>query len=189
MDFWNVGILPQHYTASQPRRWMQHGPLKRWYPTPTLHGVTTKKTATWLSLWKPQISHLRFLSERASCSSQRVKHCSHRWGYNRTVVTIKMLKLDVNTASLHCCMYSVDELTADETLNNILPFYGRRMLSLPQISNVSINMMDSQYPNTSCACILNHSTRHFYIALNATFFNSTFLTSNWLSLHLQGRTK
>jgi hypothetical protein len=28
-DLWNFGILPQHYTASQPRRWRQHGPLKR----------------------------------------------------------------------------------------------------------------------------------------------------------------
>jgi hypothetical protein len=43
MDFWNVGILPQHYTASQPRRWKQHGLLKRWYPTTTLHGVITRK--------------------------------------------------------------------------------------------------------------------------------------------------
>jgi hypothetical protein len=43
MDLWNVDILPQHYTASQPRRWRQHGPLKRWYTTTTLHGVTTQK--------------------------------------------------------------------------------------------------------------------------------------------------
>jgi len=35
-------FLPQHYTASQPRRWRQHGwLLKRWYPT-TIHGVTTQ---------------------------------------------------------------------------------------------------------------------------------------------------
>jgi len=66
-------VLPQHYTASQPRRprsedggsmdlwnvcptitlhdvttqktsiwrFRQHGPLKRWYPTTTIHGVTT----------------------------------------------------------------------------------------------------------------------------------------------------
>jgi hypothetical protein len=40
MDLWNFGILPQHYTASQPRRWRQHGPLKCWYPTTTLHGVS-----------------------------------------------------------------------------------------------------------------------------------------------------
>jgi hypothetical protein len=50
MDLWNVGILPQHYTASQIRRWRQHGPLKRWYPTTTLHGVTTlKMEAAWTS--------------------------------------------------------------------------------------------------------------------------------------------
>jgi hypothetical protein len=28
-------------------RWRQHGPLKRWYPTTTLHDVTTQKTSTW----------------------------------------------------------------------------------------------------------------------------------------------
>jgi hypothetical protein len=71
IDLWNVGILPQYYTMSQPRslkmeaartsetlvsyynitrhnpedwRWRQHGPLKCWYPTTTLHDVTTQKT-------------------------------------------------------------------------------------------------------------------------------------------------
>jgi hypothetical protein len=48
MDLWNVGILPHHYTVSQPRRWKKHGPLKRWYPTTTLHGITTQKTAIWI---------------------------------------------------------------------------------------------------------------------------------------------
>jgi hypothetical protein len=43
MDLRNAGILPQHYSTSQPTRWRQHGPLKRWYPTTTLHGVTTQK--------------------------------------------------------------------------------------------------------------------------------------------------
>jgi hypothetical protein len=46
-DLWNVGDLPQHYRASQPRRWRKHWPPKRWYPTTTLHGVTTQKTSTW----------------------------------------------------------------------------------------------------------------------------------------------
>jgi len=46
MDLRNVGILPQHYTAPQTRRWRQHGPLKRWYRNITLHGVTTQKTST-----------------------------------------------------------------------------------------------------------------------------------------------
>jgi hypothetical protein len=43
MDLWNIGILPQHYMVSQPRRWWQHGPLKCWYLTTTLHGVTIQK--------------------------------------------------------------------------------------------------------------------------------------------------
>jgi hypothetical protein len=43
MDLRNVGILPQHYMVSRPRRWRQHNPPKRWYPTTTLHGFTTLK--------------------------------------------------------------------------------------------------------------------------------------------------
>jgi hypothetical protein len=50
MDLWNAGILLQHYTTSQPRRWRRHGPLKCWYPTTTLHDITTQKMeATWTS--------------------------------------------------------------------------------------------------------------------------------------------
>jgi len=45
-DFRNIGILPQHYKRSQLRSWRQHGPLKRCYPTITLHSVTTQKTST-----------------------------------------------------------------------------------------------------------------------------------------------
>jgi len=30
-------------------RWRQHGPPKLWYPTTTLHGVTTQKTWNWIS--------------------------------------------------------------------------------------------------------------------------------------------
>jgi len=48
MDLWNVSIL-QH-TASQHRRQKQNGPLKRWYTTTTLHGVTAQKMeAAWTS--------------------------------------------------------------------------------------------------------------------------------------------
>jgi len=36
----------------QDWRWREHGPLKRWYLTTTLHGVTTQRTST----WKPQNS-------------------------------------------------------------------------------------------------------------------------------------
>jgi hypothetical protein len=39
-NVWSQGVL------GSPGRWMQHGPLKRWYPTTTLHGVTTQKTST-----------------------------------------------------------------------------------------------------------------------------------------------
>jgi hypothetical protein len=46
MEIWNVDILPQQYTASQPIRCRQHGSLESWYPTTTLHGVTTQKTST-----------------------------------------------------------------------------------------------------------------------------------------------
>jgi hypothetical protein len=28
--------------------WRQHGPLKRWYPTTTLHDVTTQKTSIYI---------------------------------------------------------------------------------------------------------------------------------------------
>jgi hypothetical protein len=49
-DFWNVGILPQHYMKSQPRSWRQHGPMKGWYPTTTLHDNTSHKMeAAWIS--------------------------------------------------------------------------------------------------------------------------------------------
>jgi hypothetical protein len=50
MEICNFGILPQHYTASQPRSWRQNGPLKRWYPTTTLYDVTTQKTYTLILL-------------------------------------------------------------------------------------------------------------------------------------------
>jgi len=46
VDMFRVGILPRHYMASEPRRWRQHGPPKRWYPTTSVHGVTT---------WRPRL--------------------------------------------------------------------------------------------------------------------------------------
>jgi hypothetical protein len=50
MELWNVGILPHHCTASQPRTWRQHGPLKRQYHTTSLHGFTTQQMkAAWTS--------------------------------------------------------------------------------------------------------------------------------------------
>jgi hypothetical protein len=36
-----------HATSISPWRWRQHGPLKRWHPTTTLHGVTTQQISTY----------------------------------------------------------------------------------------------------------------------------------------------
>jgi hypothetical protein len=38
-----------------PWRWRQHRSPKRWYPTITLHGVTTERTSIWI-LWVPSWS-------------------------------------------------------------------------------------------------------------------------------------
>jgi hypothetical protein len=59
MVLWNVDIL-HLYMVSWPRRhdmkllpifsasrWRKHGPMKLWYPTTSLHGVTTQKTLAW----------------------------------------------------------------------------------------------------------------------------------------------
>jgi len=62
----NVDILLHYYLVSQPRRlqleffknqcaprrWRQHSLPKHWYPTKSLHGITTQKTMTSL-LWRP----------------------------------------------------------------------------------------------------------------------------------------
>jgi hypothetical protein len=49
--------FPSPFTS--PWRWRQQGPLKCWYPTTILCGVTTQKTLTWiLLLWFLQISHV-----------------------------------------------------------------------------------------------------------------------------------
>jgi hypothetical protein len=53
MGLRNVGILPELYTALQPRKRRQHGPLKRRYPTTTLYGVTTLKME---AAWAPETS-------------------------------------------------------------------------------------------------------------------------------------
>jgi len=44
---WTSETLISYHNISSGWRWRQHGPLKRWYPTTTLHGVTTQKTSTW----------------------------------------------------------------------------------------------------------------------------------------------
>jgi hypothetical protein len=64
MVFRNVGMLPYQFAQKMkaarsseglvsyiisPRRWRQHSPPKRWYPTIS-YGVTRHKTTTWISL-------------------------------------------------------------------------------------------------------------------------------------------
>jgi len=40
-------LLHPEGAGSVKWRWRQHGPLKHWYLTTTLHSVTTQKTLTW----------------------------------------------------------------------------------------------------------------------------------------------
>jgi hypothetical protein len=62
MEIWNKGLLscdtmqycgtiPMFQSTlllpSSPWRWRQYRPLKHWYPTTTLHSITTQKTSTW----------------------------------------------------------------------------------------------------------------------------------------------
>jgi len=45
-------LVSYHNTTRRhnPGDWRcrQHGPLKLWYPTTTLHDITTQKTTTWI---------------------------------------------------------------------------------------------------------------------------------------------
>jgi hypothetical protein len=40
-----VSVVVRYHPS--PWRWRDHGPLKHWCPTTTLHGVTTQNTSTW----------------------------------------------------------------------------------------------------------------------------------------------
>jgi len=57
-----------------PPRCMQKGPLKRWYPTTALDGVTTHKTATWIFAMKNLKSRC---SEAVYSSFQTYKQSSY----------------------------------------------------------------------------------------------------------------
>jgi len=41
-------IVNLYKFRSSPWRWRHQGPSKHWYPTTTLHGVTTQKTSPWI---------------------------------------------------------------------------------------------------------------------------------------------
>jgi hypothetical protein len=71
MDLWNVGILPQHYMASKPRRWRQHGPLKRRYPTTTLYSVTTQKMEAALTS-ETSVSYQHYMASQPRIWRQHV---------------------------------------------------------------------------------------------------------------------
>jgi len=45
-----VKVQVEVFWLVTPRRWRQQGPPKRWYPTTTLHGITTQKTMTWIKI-------------------------------------------------------------------------------------------------------------------------------------------
>jgi len=47
VDFWVMMPCSVVRSMLQPSSWIQHGPLKRWYATTNLHGITTWKTSTW----------------------------------------------------------------------------------------------------------------------------------------------
>jgi hypothetical protein len=51
-------VLPAPSPVTLLWRWRQHGPLKCWYPTTTLHGITTQKT---LSTWTTNIFYNKMI--------------------------------------------------------------------------------------------------------------------------------
>jgi len=44
-------------------RWRQHEPLKHWYPSTTLHSITTQKNSTWLLLILPYTKTMEWMNE------------------------------------------------------------------------------------------------------------------------------
>jgi hypothetical protein len=65
-----------------PWRWRQHGALKRWYPTTTLHGVTTQKTSTWF-FTAMKVSNLSFLTPVLNVLLSFTFRLSYPWWRSR----------------------------------------------------------------------------------------------------------
>jgi hypothetical protein len=105
MDLWNVGILPQQYTVSQPRRWRQYGPLKRWYPTTTLHCVTTQKMeAAWSS--ETLLSYLNTTRHYNTEDLDLNLHCSENLKIRKYERRWKWVHVYVSRFSLKTCEIS-----------------------------------------------------------------------------------
>jgi len=43
----HVSMLCSVIPVTSPWRWRQHGTMKWWYPTTSVHSITTQKTLTW----------------------------------------------------------------------------------------------------------------------------------------------
>jgi hypothetical protein len=63
-------------------RWRQHGPLKRWYPTPTPHGVVTHKTKDGGSML---VLNVRILSQHYTVSQPRRLKMEAAWSSEKFV--------------------------------------------------------------------------------------------------------
>jgi hypothetical protein len=64
-----------------PWRWRQHGPLKCWYPTTTLHSVTTQKIET-----------LNITAVKASNSLYKIVGCLITMKINVTLIKVSNLQ-------------------------------------------------------------------------------------------------
>jgi len=105
MYLWNVGILPQHYIASKPWRWRQHGSPKRWHPITTLHGVTTLKR------WHPitTIHGVKTLKMEAAWTSETLVSYNTEWLHNPE---------DLNLKPVHYQLLSISEISYGLTSMN-----------------------------------------------------------------------
>jgi len=73
MDLWNVGILPQHYMASQPRRtWLETSPP--WKPQHLIQIYFTGLNKTHIYVLKPSLRNSTLVSRKV-----RVTTHSYPW--------------------------------------------------------------------------------------------------------------